>query len=154
MLVSGRISHLFLKPGHGQAMLPVEACQAVEGMGLAQDAAFGRSKRQVLLIESETLQAFGIRPGDVRENVTVEGLELSQLAPSTQLSVGEAVLEVVGLCAPCSRMDEVRPGLQEELQDRRGILAHVISGGTMRVGDRISILHAVPADPQGSSSQI
>jgi hypothetical protein len=24
----------------------------------------------------------------------------------------------------------------------------------MRVGDRISILHAVPADPQGSSSQI
>jgi MOSC domain-containing protein YiiM len=154
MPLPGRIRHLFLKPGHGQPMLPVEACQAVEGMGLAQDAAFGRSKRQVLLIESETLQAFGIQPGDVRENVTVEGLALSQLAPSTQLSAGEAVLEVVGLCAPCNQMDEVRPGLQAELQDRRGILARVISGGSMRVGDRISVLDGVPANPRASSGQI
>ena len=152
--MSGRISHLFLKPGHGQPMLPVEACQAIEGMGLAQDAAFGRSKRQVLLIESETLQALGIQPGDVRENVTVEGLALSRLAPSTQLSVGEAVLEVVGLCAPCSRMDEVRPGLQVELQDRRGVLARVVSGGSLRVGDPISVLDGLPANPRASSGQI
>jgi MOSC domain-containing protein YiiM len=135
-------------------MLPVEACQAVEGMGLAQDAAFGRSKRQVLLIESETLRAFRIQPGDVRENVTVEGLALSQLAPSTQLSVGEAVLEVVGLCAPCNRIDELRPGLQDELQERRGILARVISGGSMRVGDRISVLDGVPANPRAGTAHI
>src|SRR3990172_9037989 len=127
MPLPGRIRHLFLKPGHGQPMLPVEACQAVEGMGLAQDAAFGRSKRQVLLIESETLQAFGIQPGDVRENVTVEGLALSQLTPSTRLSAGQVVLEVVGLCAPCNRMDEVRQGLQVELQEARALPASSFS---------------------------
>lgn len=136
----GRIQHLFLKPGHGQPMLPVQSCQAVEGKGLAEDISFGRSKRQVLLIEAETLQGFGIQPGDVRENVTVAGLALTPLAPSTRLAAGEAVLEVIELCAPCSRMDEVRPGLQDELRDRRGILARVVQGGSIRVGDPIAVL--------------
>lgn len=125
-------------------MLPVESCQAVSGKGLVQDAAFGRTKRQVLLIESETLQAFGIEPGDVRENITVEGFPLSELPPATQLTVGEAVLEVVGLCEPCARVDDVRQGLQVEMQSRRGILARVISGGALRVGDPIAVARQVP----------
>jgi MOSC domain-containing protein YiiM len=129
-------------------MLPVQSCQAVKGKGLLQDVSFGRTKRQVLLIEAETLQAFGIQPGDVRENVTVEGLALSPLAPSTRLSVGEAVLEVVGLCAPCGRVDEVRPGLQEELRDRRGVLARVVRSGALRVGDSIAVVEPAPAAQQ------
>lgn len=115
-------------------------------MGLMNDVSFGRSQRQVLLIEAETLQAFGIQPGDVRENVTVEGLPLSDLAPSTRLAAGEAMLEVVGLCAPCSQVDALRPGLQVEMQNRRGILARVLRGGSMRIGDPVSVLAASPTE--------
>lgn len=135
----GFVRHLFLKPAHGEPMLAVGSCQAVRGKGLAQDAAYGRSKRQVLLIENETLQSFGIEPGEVRENVTVEGFPLSDLAPATQLLVGDAILQVVGLCEPCARVDEVRQGLQIEMQNRRGILACVVGGGTIRVGDSIDL---------------
>jgi len=127
-------------------MLPVEACEAVDGKGLMNDTSFGRSQRQVLLIEAETLQAFGIQPGDVRENITVEGLPLSALAPSTRLAAGETVLEVVGQCAPCSQVDAVRPGLSVEMQNRRGILARVVRGGSMRIGDPVSVLAASPSD--------
>ncbi len=34
------------------------------------------------------------------------------------------------------------------------VLARVISGGSMRVGDHVSVLDGVPADPQASSGPI
>ncbi len=37
-------------------------------------------------------------------------------------------------------MDEIRPGLRAELQGQRGILAHVITGGELHVGDTIEVL--------------
>ena len=39
-------------------------------MGLSGDVSYGRKKRQVLFIEKETLDEFGLSPGQVRENVT------------------------------------------------------------------------------------
>ena len=36
-------------------------------------------KRQVLLMDEETLRSFGLAPGIVRENVTTEGLDVNGL---------------------------------------------------------------------------
>jgi MOSC domain-containing protein YiiM len=44
------------------------------------------------------------------------------------------------VCDPCSRMDEIRPGLQEELEGRRGMLARVVQTGDVAVGDEIRLL--------------
>ena len=52
---------------------------------------------------------------------------------------GEVTLEATGPCEPCSRMDEIRPGLRVDLLDRRGIVTMVISGGTLRVGDAVRL---------------
>ena len=48
-------------------------------------------------------------------------------------------MEVVGDCEACGKMEEIRPGLWDRLNGRRGMLAMVINGGTMKVGDTIRL---------------
>jgi MOSC domain-containing protein YiiM len=38
-------------------------------------------------------------------------------------------------------MDEIREGLREALEGQRGMLAHVIEGGMLRVGHAIEIVN-------------
>ncbi len=94
--------------------------------------------RQLLLIDSETLQEFAVAPGALKENITTVGLDVPGLAPGTRLRLGEAVLEITKLCTPCAFVDGVQPGLRDKLQLRRGMLARVLEGGVIRVGDAIS----------------
>jgi MOSC domain-containing protein YiiM len=134
--MQAEVTHVFLKPKHGEPVIPVEQCTAVAEQGLVGDVSFGRAARQVLLIDLETLEEFKLAPGDVRENLTVSGIALSA---AHRLTVGAVILEVTGDCAPCSTMDELQPGLQERIRGRRGVLARVVHGGQIHIGDQISI---------------
>jgi MOSC domain-containing protein YiiM len=44
------------------------------------------------------------------------------------------------VCDPCSRMDEIRPGLQAELEGRRGMLARVLETGEVAAGDEVELI--------------
>jgi len=140
----GTVVTLFLKTAHHQPMTPVENVTAIEARGLEGDLSFGRSTRQVLLIEMEILERFGLLPGAVRENITTRGIRLSGLDPGTRLRLGETMLEITGDCTPCSFMDTLRPGLQDRIAGERGLLARVIAGGGIRVGDSIDIETPMP----------
>ena len=52
---------------------------------------------------------------------------------------GEVILEVTGDCEPCARMDEIRPGLKDDLDGKRGLLAFVEKGGTVAVGAEVGV---------------
>jgi MOSC domain-containing protein YiiM len=93
--------------------------------------------RQVLLVNSETLDATDLRPGIIRENITTHGLNVSSLGLGQQLRIGEIRLDVSEVCTPCNQMEKIRPGLQKELRGRRGMLCRVIEGGIIRRGDPI-----------------
>jgi MOSC domain-containing protein YiiM len=95
------------------------------------------SKRQVLLVDRETLDAMALRPGILRENVTTLGLNVNGLTPGERLKIGEALLEVAAECTPCDQMEKIRPGLRKELWGRRGMLCRVLRGGVVRAGDVI-----------------
>jgi MOSC domain-containing protein YiiM len=125
-------------------MVPAESAVVIENLGLQGDMhALPDSSRQVLLIESETLSEFGLAIADVKENITTAGIALMSLARGQRLQVGrEVVLEVTKGCAPCGRMNELRPGLRARIDGRRGMLARVKRGGTIRRGDPITILDA------------
>ncbi|UCC49606.1 MAG: MOSC domain-containing protein [Gemmatimonadota bacterium] len=139
---SGVVTSLQICPGHGVPMQPVDPAVFTADLGLqgCRHARAG-SRRQVLLIEEETLDRLGLEPGQVRENVTTRGIDLSPLPVDTRLIVGDDVeLWITGPCQPCALLDEIRSGLQAELQGRRGVLAWVKRGGQVRVGDRIRAL--------------
>ncbi len=114
--------------------------EAESGMGIIGDVSYGRAKRQVLFIELETLEEFGLVPGQVRENVTVSGIKLAGLAPGSHLQAGQVLFEVVGDCAPCQQIEDIRPGLQNEIRGRRGTLCRVIDGGSLQEGDLIELI--------------
>jgi MOSC domain-containing protein YiiM len=136
---SGVITSVQICPGHGLPMRPVDPGVFVADLGLEGCRhAKPQSRRQVLLIEEETLAALGLEPTVVKENVTTRGIDLTSLSADTRLLLGDDVeLWVTGPCHPCGLMDEIRDGLQNELRGRRGMLAWVKRGGRVRIGDRI-----------------
>ena len=134
------VLHLFQCLAHGEPMREFEEVFAVENKGL-KDCIHGRSGsgRQVLLMDQETLDEFGIAPGRAKENVTTRGIALGSQALGQRLRIGEVLLEVTTPCTPCHQMDEIRQGLQEALRGRRGLLCRVVESGRIRRGDRIEI---------------
>lgn len=138
--MSATVIALHLTPKSRAALLPQAEVQALEGQGLRGDRhARPGSRRQVLFVEAEELEALGLEPGAVREQVTVRGVRLMELPAGTRVRIGSAELEVAGPCEPCERMEELQPGLQQALDGRRGRFARVVRGGALRVGDSITI---------------
>jgi len=135
------VTNLFVAIARRKPMKEVVEAQAVVDKGFA-DCVHGRpgSKRQLLLMDEETLRELGLQPGIVRENVTTRGLSLGSLGTGQLLSVGEALLEMTVPCEPCERMDEIRMGLQEEIRGRRGVLCRVVRSGLVKRGDSVSLL--------------
>ena len=149
------VLHLFQCPAHGEPMRECEEALAVENKGF-KDCIHGRSgsTRQVLLMDFETLEEFGIAPGRARENITTRGVALGELALEQRLRVGEALLEVTKPCTPCHQMDEIREGLQEAIRGRRGLLCRVVESGTIRRGDPVEIEEKMRAERSGSEESI
>jgi MOSC domain-containing protein YiiM len=138
--MSATIIHLQLKPAEGAPMKSVPSVTAITGYGLQNDANAGRSKRQILLIERELLDEFNLPVGDVRENITVQGIQLAGMAAGTRVRVGQALLEATLDCAPCQFIEDKRPGLRAAMEGKRGTLFKVIAGGEINVGDEITVV--------------
>jgi MOSC domain-containing protein YiiM len=136
----GKIIHLQLKPAGGEPMKVAAAIEAIANHGLRDDANAGRTKRQVLIIERELLDEFQLPIGDVRENITVEGIQLAGTSAGTRLRVGQALLEVTLDCAPCEFIEGKRPGLRKAMDGKRGTLFKVIEGGEISLGDAIEVV--------------
>jgi MOSC domain-containing protein YiiM len=134
------VLHLFQCLAHREPMREFEEVLAVENKGF-QDCLHGRSgsARQVLLMDHETLEEFGIAPGRARENITTRGIALGKLHLGQRLRAGEVLLEVTKACTPCHQMDEIRQGLQEAIRGRRGVLCRVLEPGRIRRGDRVEM---------------
>jgi MOSC domain-containing protein YiiM len=97
-------------------------------------------KRQVLFASSEHLEAVGVDPGRIRENLTVSGADVQEWPVGQRVRAGGALFEVTMVCDPCERMDAIRPGLRGELDGRRGMLAKVIEQGEVTVGDAVELI--------------
>ena len=132
------ILHLFRAPRRRLPMEEIAEVRAVEDSGL-EGCAHARtdSPRQVLLVDSETLELMELQPGIIRENITTRGINVNGLPAGQRLRIGDAELEVSLPCTPCDLLEKIRPGLRRELRGRRGMLCRVIAGGIIRRGDPI-----------------
>ncbi len=110
----------------------------------------GHRKRQISLIAAEdwaaALADLDLEPGAIpwserRVNLLVEGIALPR-REGARIHVGDTlVIEAARECDPCSRMEEIHPGLKAALTPdwRGGVLGRVLVEGTIRVGDTIRI---------------
>ena len=122
--------------------VPMEALEAAEVVEDGVDGCAHRraGKRSVLFVAAEDLDAVGVEPGVIRENFTVRGADLMRWPIGQRVAVGEAEFEVSMVCDPCHLMEKIRPGLQAELEGRRGMLASVVTPGRVAVGDAVGTL--------------
>jgi MOSC domain-containing protein YiiM len=142
-----KVKHLFRAPKKRAPMEELREVVAVQDVGI-EGCAHARpvGKRQVLLMDEETLQAFELTPGIARENVTTEGLDVNDLAVGQRLRLGEVELQVTLVCEPCEQIEALRPGLQAKMQGKRGMLCKVTRGGALKVGDEIVLMESTTGD--------
>ena len=134
------IAAIWKSPAKRAPMEPNDSVQAVEGHGLEGCAhARAGTKRQVLFASAQHLDDLGVDYGAIKENFTVAGDDVHGWPIGQRVQVGEAEFEITMVCDPCERMEEIRTGLQEELEGRRGMLARVVKTGTVSVGDEIRL---------------
>lgn len=127
-----------------------EHVQAVAGTGLAGDIhADPRSPRQLLLAGARAYASLSLPPHALRENLLLD-LDTAGMASGTVLGIGrETSLRLCFPCEACASLDKQLPGLARAIGDRRGMLARVLGGGEIRVGDPVSLLdERLPALPE------
>jgi len=170
-----RIVAVHRSGSHEFSKTPVDVIELVAGVGVDGDAHAGaqvkhRSRvaadptqpnlRQVHLMHSElfeqvAVRGFTVRPGDLGENITTEGLDLLGLPVGTTLAIGpDALITLTGLRNPCRQINAFSDGLLSELvyNDDEGItvrlggvMSVVVRGGTIRPGDTIAV--GLPPEP-------
>jgi MOSC domain-containing protein YiiM len=136
--VDATIRAIFINPQKGGRPLTLQSVEAVHGGFEGDHHTAPTKRRQILLISGTVLDELSLSPGAVYENVVVDGIDVMTLREGQQLRLGNTLVEVTIPCEPCIQMERVRSGLQEALQNRRGMFVRVVLPGTVRVGDRVA----------------
>ena len=134
------IAHIWRSPKRRELMEELDTAQVFENEGVEGCAHRRGGKRNVLFVAAEDLESLGVPPGRVKENFTVRGADVMNWRIGQRIQIGDAEFEVSMICDPCELMEEIRPGLQAELEGKRGMLARVLRTGDVAVGDRINLL--------------
>lgn len=154
----GLVEAIYVTSKASRRMHSLGEVEAVAGEGLAGDRyltgeGYYSNKplpgggRQLTLIEAEALDVIeretGVHldGGESRRNLLTRGVCLNDLV-GIRFHVGEALCEGIRLCDPCKYLEEItgKPVLKP-LVNRGGLRASILSGGSIKVGDRL-----VPTD--------
>jgi len=155
--------------GHNFSKITKPVITLVAGFGVQGDAHAGvtvkhRSRvakdpmapnlRQVHLIHTELFDEVGqkgfiVKPGQMGENITTQGVDLLGLPQGTILQIGsEVMIEITGLRNPCRQINGIQNGLMNEMvykgEDgnlirKSGVMSIVLKGGDVRAGDEIIV---------------
>ena len=138
-------------PASPMESLPI--VQAIPGKGLRGDRYFEgngtfspqpqRPDFEITLIEKEKIEAFAAESGlpftaqQARRNVVTEGVDLNALA-GRQFFLGEVLIQGIRLCEPCQYLAKTTfPEVLSGLVHKAGLRAQILSGGVIRVGDKV-----------------
>lgn len=123
----------------------VKQVDIVRNHGITGDRYEGSKHRQVSVQSLEALReaevAFGapIDPGLTRRNITISS-GIVPREPGSVIRIGDAVLEVVRVAAPCRLLDDlIGPNAQEALRRRGGSICRVLESGVVAVGDLVEM---------------
>lgn len=144
MRAPGRIERLYRKPAHGAPGVLLDARQAmrcVAGSGIEGDVHAHRlSPRQVLVTLASELQALGIAPGALGENIVIACERADLFRPGAVLvSTSGVAIRLTMFCEPCRRIAYLESKLSRLLY-RRGVLGVIERGGELRAGDTMELI--------------
>ena len=133
-------------PDDRYVRVPVEVANLVAGYGIDGDRKGGNPNRNLNLVSFETLQAlqeegFSTLPGQMGEQIVIRGLDVGKLSEGDRLQIGEqACVELVNHRTGCSRFERIQDKSRQLAAGRMGVMAKVITGGRVAVGDPVRLL--------------
>lgn len=141
----GIIRAIAWRPTGGDPMRQADECRVLAHRGIdTENRNHGKREVTLLAIEAwaDVCRELGIElPWHMRRaNFLVEGLELAKTIGKT-ISIGEVRLYIHGESKPCQLMDDQHQDLRETLKPhgRGGVFGQVKTGGTVRIGDAVTI---------------
>ena len=144
---AGKLEWIGLRPARRVPLQSFNHVEVLADHGLLGDhkAQHAGGTRQVTLIQREHLDAVAkllgrdaVDPALLRRNLVVSGINLLALRDAP-FDIGGVLFEGAGLCEPCSRMEEaLGAGGYNAMRGHGGIIARVIAGGVIRVGDAVA----------------
>ena len=135
--------HIYSQPRSPATSLP--EVEAMAGVGLRGDHP-RKERRHLTLLSNEAWDQALAEMGDDlpactrRANLVVEGIDLRQTI-GKRLLIGEVETLVLAETQPCDLMEQQRAGLRAALtpEMRGGVNGTIEVGGTIRVGDAVSV---------------
>ena len=156
--MGGKVEALCLSDKKGVRKLPVDSARFLTGAGIETDAHAEGGIRQVSLLaltDIETVRAKipTIGPGAFAENLIVSGLDLSFLGIGSKLQFGgQVVLRITQIGKVCHAPCNIAKITGDCIMPRLGLFAEVLQGGTVSVGDSVSVLETVKRPPARPAS--
>ncbi len=154
----GMLEAIIVRPARRVPAIEIRQTVAMADVGLRDDrrgidhdpAIAKISNRQVTLIQAEHIEVIAklmklpnLHATTLRRNLVVSGINLLAIKPlfahqKHYLHIGEVVLEVTGICAPCSRMEALLgQGGYNAMRGHGGVNARIIKSGDLIVGDAV-----------------
>lgn len=147
-MANGQVVSICIGESAGAKMIEVGEVQAESGNGLVGDryhdgnGSFNKGspgKRQVTFMNAMFFEGTGFAFADSRRNIFTTDVELMDLI-GKEFQVGEAIFLGVKYCDPCTRPNKlagIDRSFREAFFDRGGLVAEIVQGGVIRVGDSV-----------------
>ena len=125
--------------------VPTDRVQVIAAYGIEGDRKGGSTDRQLNIMHAELLaelgaEGFKVAPGEMGEQIVVAGVDPAALVEGARLKLGAAVIEVVELRTGCARFEMIQGKSRHEAKGRLGVIARVVTGGELTVGDAVEVL--------------
>jgi MOSC domain-containing protein YiiM len=139
------LAAIHIAKGRRLPMRSVDEAVVETDQGIVGDRYHGSKHRQVTVQSQQDLdaaaKAYGASvPAELtRRNLTVSHGPVPR-DPGSRIRIGEVLLEVVRVAAPCKLLDDtIGVGAQEALRRRGGSVCRVLEGGAVRLGDPVGV---------------
>jgi MOSC domain-containing protein YiiM len=136
------------EPDNDYLRVDLDEAQLIAGYGIEGDRKGGHPERQLNIMSYETLtnlrvQGFYTEPGQMGEQIVLHQVDVDHLPPGAQVQLGaEAVIEIVKPRTGCEKFERLQKRSRQEAAGQMGMIAKVIVGGKIHVGDKVKILEA------------
>ncbi|MCD7947583.1 MAG: MOSC domain-containing protein [Oscillospiraceae bacterium] len=145
----GRIVAVCISEKKGTQKEDVGSVTLTTDWGIETDAHAGKWHRQVSLLSHEKVEEFRARGAEVDsgafgENLVVEGYDFKTLPIGTKFKCNDVLLELTQIGKECHAHCAIYQTMGDCIMPREGVFTRVLHGGTISVGDELTIVEDAP----------